>query len=433
MFLHKEKINEKLSLSSIKTDKFKTSVLSVSITAPISKTAYAYNLLLSHILRRGTVSYPSVSLINKKLDELYGSYLEIKNHKIGENISLVILAEFLDSKYIPDGTDIVNEIIALISELILSPAFLEKDFPVSVFEHEKKIIIDTINSEINNTRLYAAKRCVEMINEGEVEIPSSAELKELISGATMHGLKEHYKALISTVPINIFSIGTENEAKIADTFNTAFSEYPCVPNASIIPPSPIQKRTSISKTESMPVSQGKLALAFTSGVTISNTDDRYYTMILLNEIFGGSASSKLFMNVREKLGICYYCSSSYSFYSGVMLVSSGFEVKNKDIAIKAIFEQLEDIKSKKISEYELYTAQRSLINTYRQLSDSPFDLQAFFGDRALFEISDGIKETEEKILKVTADDISELAKEIKLGASFFIEGTSQAKEDCDNE
>ena len=217
------------------------------------------------------------------------------------------------------------------------------------------------------------------------------------------------------------------------TFKTAFSEYPCVPNVSIIYPAPIQKLTSVSKTESMPVSQGKLALAFTSGVTISNTDDTYYTMILLNEIFGGSASSKLFMNVREKLGICYYCSSSYSLYSGVMLVSSGFEVKNKDIASKAIFEQLEDIKNKKISEYELYTAQRSLINTYRQLSDSPFDLQAFFGDRALFEISDGIKEAEEKILKITADDISELAKKIKLGASFFIEGTSQAKEDCDDE
>lgn len=433
MFLQKENISEKLSLSSIKTDKFKTSVLSVSITAPINKTAYAYNLLLSHILRRGTTSYPSVALINKKLDELYGSYLEIKNHKIGENISLVILAEFLDSKYIPDGTDIVNEIINLISELILSPAFLEKDFPVSVFEHEKKIIIDSINSEINNTRLYAAKRCVEMINEGEIEIPSSAELKELVSKATMQGLKEHYKALISTAPINIFSIGAENETKIADTFKTAFSEYPCVPNVSIIYPAPIQKLTSVSKTESMPVSQGKLALAFTSGVTISNTDDNYYTMILLNEIFGGSASSKLFMNVREKLGICYYCSSSYSFYSGVMLVSSGFEVKNKDIASKAIFEQLEDIKNKKISEYELYTAQRSLINTYRQLSDSPFDLQAFFGDRALFEISDGIKEAEEKILKITADDISELAKKIKLGASFFIEGTSQAKEDCDDE
>ena len=347
MFLQKENISEKLSLSSIKTDKFKTSVLSVSITAPINKTAYAYNLLLSHILRRGTTSYPSVALINKKLDELYGSYLEIKNHKIGENISLVILAEFLDSKYIPDGTDIVNEIITLISELILSPAFLEKDFPVSVFEHEKKIIIDSINSEINNTRLYAAKRCVEMINEGEIEIPSSAELKELVSKATMQGLKEHYKALISTAPINIFSIGAENETKIADTFKTAFSEYPCVPNVSIIYPAPIQKLTSVSKTESMPVSQGKLALAFTSGVTISNTDDNYYTMILLNEIFGGSASSKLFMNVREKLGICYYCSSSYSSYSGVMLVSSGFEVKNKDIASKAIFEQLEDIKNKK--------------------------------------------------------------------------------------
>ena len=52
-----------------------------------------------------------------------------------------------------------------------------------------------------------------MINEGEIEIPSSAELKELVSKATMQGLKEHYKALISTAPIKtafVISLGIKN-------------------------------------------------------------------------------------------------------------------------------------------------------------------------------------------------------------------------------
>ena len=433
MLLHKEKITEAISLSTINTDKFKSSVLSVSITIPLSKSAFAYNLLLSHLLRRGTASYPSVALINKKLDELYGSYIEIKSSRIGENISLVILAEFLDDIYILDSADITNEIISLISELILSPAFLEKEFSTSAFEHEKKLIIDSINAEINNTRVYAAKRCMEIINQDSIDVPSSEELKELISNATMDGVVNHYKALISSAPLNVFSIGAADSEKVKSALKREFLRYPCGHDAKLILPSPIYKENCICKTEPMQVSQGKLSLAFTTGVTLTSENGRYYTMIMLNEIFGGAISSKLFTNVREKLGICYYCSSSYSPYSGIMLVSSGFEVKNKDLANKAILEQLEEIKNKNISEYEFSTSQRSLINSYRQISDSPFDIQAFFGARTLFGIKDSIEEMEEKILNVTIEDISELAKEIKLNASFFVEGKLQTEEECDNE
>ena len=433
MLLHKEKITEAISLSTINTDKFKSSVLSVSITIPLSKSAFAYNLLLSHLLRRGTASYPSVALINKKLDELYGSYIEIKSSRIGENISLVILAEFLDDIYILDSADITNEIISLISELILSPAFLEKEFSASAFEHEKKLIIDSINAEINNTRVYAAKRCMEIINQDSIDVPNSEELKDLISNATMDGVVKHYKALISSAPLNVFSIGAADNEKVKSALKREFLSYPCEHDAKLILPSPIYKENCICKTEPMQVSQGKLSLAFTTGVTLNSENGRYYTMIMLNEIFGGAISSKLFTNVREKLGICYYCSSSYSPYSGIMLVSSGFEVKNKDLASKAILEQLEEIKNKNISEYEFSTSQRSLINSYRQISDSPFDIQAFFGARTLFGIKDSIEEMEEKILNVTIEDISELAKEIKLNASFFVEGKLQTEEECDNE
>ena len=172
----------------------------------------------------------------------------------------------------------------------------------------------------------------------------------------------------------------------------------------------------------MPVSQGKLALGFSTGAVASADNDVSYTAIMLNEILGGSASSKLFLNVREKLSLCYYCSSSYSNFSGVMLISSGFEFKNYEVARKAIFEQIEDIKNGKISDAEFLAAQRSITSSYRQLYDSPFDLQAFFGDRALFGITDGIEEAIEKILAVTKKDISALASNIKHESSYFIEG-----------
>ena len=48
---------------------------------------------------------------------------------------------------------------------------------------------------------------------------------------------------------------------------------------------------------------------------------------LMAALFGGTPNSKLFLNVREKLSLCYYCSASYNSMKGIMLVQSGVEVK----------------------------------------------------------------------------------------------------------
>ena len=85
------------------SEKFKASVLTFSISLPLSNESLAYSLLLSGLLRRGTKSYPTMAVLNKKLDELYGSYLEIRSSHIGNNISFTISSEILDNKYDPDG------------------------------------------------------------------------------------------------------------------------------------------------------------------------------------------------------------------------------------------------------------------------------------------------------------------------------------------
>lgn len=430
MHLNKENITDYARLTSVKTDKFKSSVISFSMTLPLTKEFFAHNLLLSHLLRRGTKNHPSTALLNKRLDELYGSYVEVKSHRIGENISLNITAEFLDSKYIPDGTDVFGEIVSIASELILSPAFLQNDFNPSFFEQEKKLICEAIDAEINNTRVYAAKRCAEIMQEN-TDIPSSKELKKLILNATLDSMLEYHTHLTTQAPINIFYVGSQDEALTKSKLKSAFSSYPFKSASSLIFPRPLHRDVTLELSEKMPVSQGKLALGFSIGAVIDKNSDECYTAMMLNEILGGSASSKLFLNVREKLSLCYYCSSSFSIYSGVILVSSGFEVKNYTIARQAIFDQINDIKQGKISDAEILAAKRSITSSYRQLYDSPFDLQAFYGDRALFKISDGIDDTVSKLLSVSKEDIVRLAQGIKLDASYFIEGTldSETEED----
>ena len=422
MILNKENVNDCVMLSSLTTDKFKSSVISFTITLPMNKDYYTHNLLLSHILRRGTKSYPSTALLNKRLDELYGSYVEVKSHRIGENISLSLNAEILDNKFVTDGTDILGEIINIAAELILSPAFVEDNFNLAFFEQEKKLICDAIDSEINNTRVYAAKRCAEIINE-KIDMPTSEELKALVLGTTIDSLLNYYRYLISHAPINVFYVGSQNESTVKDKVAKAFALYPCKEPLSLIYPRPITRESALELSTQMPVSQGKLTLGFSTGISVRKNDNSFYIATVLNEILGGSASSKLFLNVRERLGICYYCSSSFSGYSGIILISSGFEVKNYELARRAILEQIEDIKMGCISDAELDAAKRSLTSSYRQIFDNPTDLQSFFGNRALFNIEQGIEETISMLLAVTKEDIVSVASNIKLIASYFVEGT----------
>ena len=183
----------------------------------------------------------------------------------------------------------------------------------------------------------------------------------------------------------------------------------------------------------MPVSQGKLAMGFCTGVCMEKEGDRTATLLLLNELFGGSPISKLFMNVREKMNLCYYCSSSYNRYSGILTVSSGIDSKNVETVKRAVLEQLEEICQGNISESEFHAAKKSLENYCRTMDDNPAELQAFYGSRTFFGISDTLHEYRARLDKVTIEEVIDAAREIRLDTVYFIEGTKTAEEQEDDD
>lgn len=428
MLVNKENSHNGIHFSSVQSDKFKASVLVFSIILPLSPIAMAHCLLLSGLLRRGTHTFPSMSELNRRLDELYGSYVEIRSSLIGNNLCLVISTEILDNKYIPDQTDVIDGVIDIISQILLTPHLCDDNFDVKLFSQEKKIVYDNLLAEKNNTRAYSIKRCAELLGENTSLAPTYQELKQLVKDASFEDVKEYYTKVILPSPIDVFYMGASESSQIKEKIKLHFPQKASAPLCAVLPPIAYTRKEFSLVKEKMAVSQGKLALGFSTGVTISATDDRYYAALMLNEIFGGSASSKLFVNVREKMSLCYYCSSSYSIYTGALMVSCGIEVNRFDIAKKAILSQLEDIRNGKISEHELKAAKKSISNSYRQLYDSPFDVQSFYSGRELFGVADGIEECISKLMAVTTKEIIELAKLVSLDAIFFIEGTEENTE-----
>ena len=166
----------------------------------------------------------------------------------------------------------------------------------------------------------------------------------------------------------------------------------------------------------MDVTQGKLCMGF-------RTDSGDVPAIMLmNAMFGGEVTSKLFLNVREKLSLCYYVSSSFHRRKGLITVYSGIEFENCDRAVAEISAQLEDLKNGRWEDWELQGARSSLISSLRSTEDSAGAIESFVMGQAAAGGSETIPGLLEEVRAVTPDRIREAAAAVKPDTIYFLKG-----------
>jgi predicted Zn-dependent peptidase len=135
------------------------------------------------------------------------------------------------------------------------------------------------------------------------------------------------------------------------------------------------------------------------------------------------------MNVREKMSLCYYCQSSPDVSKGLLTIQSGIEVKNREIAEKAIFDQLEAVREGRFTEDEYNGALLSLINSYRELSDSSHGLESWYLGRLLENVSDEPDDVIARLRTVTRDEIVAVAKKVTTDTIYFLNGTLKGEDE----
>ncbi|MFH1956659.1 MAG: pitrilysin family protein [Patescibacteria group bacterium] len=152
------------------------------------------------------------------------------------------------------------------------------------------------------------------------------------------------------------------------------------------------------------------------GIPVFNIyDERRYALNILSAVLGGNTSSKLFMEIRQKLGLAYYVGSLIDLQkdTGLLIIRAGVSHDNLEVAIKKISEILSDFKNKGVSKKELKDA-KSFIRGQMALSFETTDQVAdFYGEHELFYKK--IMQPEEllkKIEKVSQNDILKTAREI---------------------
>jgi predicted Zn-dependent peptidase len=296
-------------------------------------------------------------------------------------------------------------------------------------EGEKHNQCDAIEAQINNPRAYASKRCREIMFEGDAYGVSLLGTTDFVESITDEELSKRYRQMISEYRYEFFYIGPrsleEVERRLAEVFlSDVKSNAPC----KVIQTAAKKRSGEVRRvTEEMPLAQGKLVLGFLTGAQIQSED--FYATLVMNEIYGGSPVSKLFMNVRERLGLCYYCSSHYDIFKGAMFVSCGISPENRENAEGEILAQLADIQAGNVSEEEFEAAKHSLCNSYLALSDSPALLEGYYFCRNEFGVDCSIEKCMEKIKAVKLSDVIRVAANVSLDTVYFLNGNGEEDED----
>lgn len=403
----------------IETDKFKTNYFSFNFISPLTKEKSAYNSLLPLVLMRGCKQYPTQADINKRLQYLYSGEVVARNDAFGEYQIFGLKANMLDNRF-SMGTDVTTETIELICNMLFEPLLESNAFSEAYTKGEKINLIDIIEAEKNNKTNHSMQRLKEEMCKNEVFGISKLGKVEDVRKITPQSLYNAYNEILSTYPIEIYFVGMCDFEKVskllASRFNAIKRNPISIPKAKTVEKA--TKQIQIVDTEN--VKQGKLCLGFRTGYRVE--DNKYYLLQLFNEVFGGSPTSKLFMNVREKMSLCYYCRSIVNQRNGIMIVASGIEFDNKEIAENAIIEQLDAIKSGNITEEEFESARKSIRNGYLQVYDSAESMEAWTFFRGLCGSKSTPNDECVKIDTATVDDIKAIAEKMTLDTVYFLKG-----------
>ena len=418
-----ENLGEHIVLRTVKTDKFKSDFLSVSFEQPLDRREAAMNALILRILKRGTVSYPDMIALSKRLDALYSADIFTECRCFGETQMLNFSLDALSNDYALDDTDVLTEGAKLLAEIIFNPVTENGIFKQSYFESEKRNQLADIDAEINNKAKYALSRLRTLMFENERYGASSLGTREAVEALTNEELYAHYRKLLSTSAMHLIYVGNADAEKLHVALAPLLSQYHPTEVAhaetEVIRRSPKHRYLN----EKCVGKQGNLILGFRTGTVLADGD--YPKMALLNELLGGSAMSMLFMNVRERLSLCYYCSSFAEAIKGVLFVRAGIDNSNYQAARDEILRQVSLIRLGKFANEELNAAKMSLINAYKEIADQPQALQNWYTGRALSGIEQSPAEAIAAVRSVTREEIVETVKKITLDTVYFLEGVQE--------
>lgn len=411
------KIAEGVHFNTIKDDRFNTSRLCVSLLVPIEREKISANSIVPFLLARSCKKYPDHHSLTRRLDKLYGMSVSSINNKIGDFHSMILYGIGIEDKYALNGESVSREMAELICSMLFEPNVKDGAFCEEDFKQEQRQIIEYIDGEINDKRAYAYQKFIETMFANDCYSVKKYGEKEDVLALTPEKAYEAYLDIIKSARFEIMCICSGDSSEAEKSFKKHFESIKREYTEGKTKPIAVNDAVK-EKTESMAVEQSKLYMGFRTDCM--EPSDDIYTMKLACAVLGGTAHSKLFRNVREKLSLCYYCSSGYDSNKGLLRIESGVQKENIEKTKNAVLKEIEEMKNGNITDEEILNAKRSITNSYLTLSDNPDGTQVWYLSQVLKNKQVSPKEQAEIINNITKEQIVEAMQFVTLDTIFVL-------------
>ena len=406
-------LNQGVEFVSMIEPKFKTTNISIVLLMPCQPEKFPAWALIPNLLLNSCAKYPTIAQMSDRLQELYGACLDNSVSLIANTWQMRLNMNVIGDAYALEGEKLKEEAAAMLLECLLHPNLEGGQFAESAFRTEQQELLDVIENEINNKRSYAMKQARQTVFKDEPNACPLYGTTEEVLALTPKEVYEAYLEILQDAQILIYYIGAEEAPELSDMFQKAFTDRQ-VPEIRVHVPS-LCKPEPVTVTESLEVGQSQLMMAF-------KIDDSHSqeALRMCSLMFGGAPFSLLFSNVREKMSLCYYCSSSIIYGKNTMIVSSGVSQENVQKTREAVLEQLELLRNGSFEESLLTDAKRYLINALNLTGDTPSSCIAEAFERFLRADHAGVQERIQLYQNLTREDIIQTAKAFQLDSVYIL-------------
>lgn len=407
-------------LSCHAAEKFNRCRISIHFSFPAKRETATAHALLPLVLERGYADCPDMTRLTKKLAKLYGADLSVDARPLGCNHNLCVSVTGIKDHFALEGEALTQEYTRIALGTAFHPYFVDGAFDPDAVAIEKQMLKKALEDEINEKRVYCtsqAKR--EFFGSSPAGVRQEGYLEE-VDGLTPQHLTEAYQEMLRTAQIELVVLGC-NEAQTAAVRDALLRELAQIDRA----PQPLMENIAmprqepLRKTETFDMVQSKLCMLFTLGEPMQ--PQQLAAVRLAMALYGGSVTSRLFLNVRERDHLCYYCSSSFQSFTGSMLVSSGVEHADAARAEQAILKELADLCTGPITDEELEDCRRGLLSGMSGVEDTLGGIETWY---CMEVLRGGAVQTPDEaraaLRAVTKDEVRQILSRLTLSVSYLL-------------
>ncbi|MCM8805607.1 MAG: insulinase family protein [Candidatus Omnitrophica bacterium] len=303
--------------------------------------------------------------------------------------------------------------IDILSDMIRNPLFNPEEI-----NRERNVIIEEINMYMDIPARYVFDLLDEVMFTNHPLGTSGLGTPETLKNIDRNTLIEFIKKFHTGNNIVISVVGKFKEEKLFKLIENFLKSIPSGERSQFLPFQNYKNQPDY-KIKTKEIEQCHFCLGFYS---YPREDERRFSFSVANTILGGNMSSRLFNEVRENRGLAYDIRSySKSYYdTGAAIISAGLSPENLTECIKIIKDQINLISETTVKEEELERAKEYIASQFLMGLEDPMEYMLWIGEqKATRKKMLSVKDVEEKIRKVTVEDVQNVCKDIFGKNAFF--------------